>query len=241
MKKAAVAYVTREDGRMLVVWNKRYAGWTMPGGLVEEGETPGVACARELQEETGLISFTYEQVYEAPTEPHFHDGRGTYCHVFSVTQRKIFDEHPRECEVGCAVTWFTREEFLKWCPFAKFYEKMFAQLDKKRRLKRVYIAAPCGGGPDRDANRERAARWCSWALRKRGVSPIADWIVLTSQLSEEYRDLGMAANFAALESCEEIWLVAGRVSPGMVLERDFALDHDILVVDLTHLGEEPPE
>ena len=133
MRRAAVAYVTREDGRMLVVWNKRYGGWTMPGGLVEEGETPGVACARELQEETGLVSFTYEHIYEAPTEPHFNDGRGTHCHVYRVKPR-MFDavgdnEHPRECELGCPVTWFTREEFLRWCPFAKFYEKMFAALE----------------------------------------------------------------------------------------------------------------
>jgi ADP-ribose pyrophosphatase YjhB (NUDIX family) len=129
MKRAAVAYVTREDGRMLVVWNKRYAGWTMPGGLVEEGETPGVACARELQEETGLVSFKYEQIYEAPTEPHLNDGRGTHCHVFRVAEIKSDPDAPRECELGCPVTWFTREEFLKWSPFAKFYEKMFAALE----------------------------------------------------------------------------------------------------------------
>lgn len=128
MKRAAVAYVTREDGRMLVVWNKRYAGWTLPGGLVEEGEIPAQAVIRELEEETGLGSdgrrVAWRQIYEAPTEPHLQDGRGTYCHVFSVT----VGGEPHEREVGCPVTWFTREEFLAWSPFKKFYEKMFKEL-----------------------------------------------------------------------------------------------------------------
>jgi len=127
MRRAAVAYVVR-DGRMLCVWNKRYGGWTMPGGLVEEGERPSDAVVRELLEETGLGDnrrMAWYQIYEAPTEPHFHDGRGTYCHVFSVT----VGGEPREREVGCPVTWFTREEFLKWCPFAKFYETMFKKLE----------------------------------------------------------------------------------------------------------------
>lgn len=80
MKRAAVAYVTREDGRMLVVWNKRYSGWTMPGGLVEKGETPVQAVMRELFEETGLglrRAAWKQQIYEAPTKPqlipHEHD------------------------------------------------------------------------------------------------------------------------------------------------------------------------
>lgn len=128
LKRAAVAYVAREDGRMLCVWNKRYAGWTMPGGLVEEGETPAQAVIRELQEETGLGDrrTAWKQIYEAPTEPHFNDGRGTYCHVFEVITAT---GEAREQEVGCPVTWLTREEFLAWSPFYKFYEKMFKELN----------------------------------------------------------------------------------------------------------------
>jgi len=129
VKRAAVAYVTREDGRMLVVWNKRYGGWTMPGGLVEEGETPDVACARELFEETGLYTHKADPIYVAPTETQ-HDGRASRCHVFRVTPSANSVESERE--VGCAVTWFTREEFLQWSPFAKFYEKMFKVLESNK-------------------------------------------------------------------------------------------------------------
>ena len=51
---AAVAHIERQDGKMLVVWNKRYGRWAMPGGKVEEGETLADALVREMQEETGL-------------------------------------------------------------------------------------------------------------------------------------------------------------------------------------------
>lgn len=107
-------------------------------------------------------------------------------------------------------------------------------------VKVVYIAAPCGGGPDRDANRERAAHWCAWAARTQGVSPVADWVILTSQLSEDHRELGMRADLALIKRCDELWLVAGRVSPGMKVEADFALANGVKVVDMTELGEEPP-
>jgi hypothetical protein len=107
-------------------------------------------------------------------------------------------------------------------------------------MKLVYIAHPCGGGLDRDENRERASRWCAWALLKHDVSPVADWIVLTSQLSEDFRAIGLRANLAVLERCDEIWLVGGRVSPGMKIEADYALSKKIKVVDMTELGKEPP-
>jgi 8-oxo-dGTP pyrophosphatase MutT (NUDIX family) len=139
MNYAAVAYITRLDGRILCVWNKRYAGWTMPGGLVEQSETIVAGMIRELQEETSLIAHAGTPIYEGPTitdrsdaeKKLIADGRGSYVHVFEVI---AYEGEPRECEVGCAVTWLTRDEFMQWSPFAKFYEKMFEALDKKRGL-----------------------------------------------------------------------------------------------------------
>jgi 8-oxo-dGTP diphosphatase len=49
--------VTDDRGRILVIRrrNPPAAGrWSLPGGRIEAGETPGEAAAREVLEETGL-------------------------------------------------------------------------------------------------------------------------------------------------------------------------------------------
>jgi hypothetical protein len=107
-------------------------------------------------------------------------------------------------------------------------------------MKVVYIAAPFTAPTKegREANRARAARWVAWAARQ-GVSPVATWIVLTGELEEtqENRELGLAVDCAAVECCDEMWLVGGRVTSGM--EREGR--HAKVVVDLTSFGEEPPD
>lgn len=54
------AWIER-DGRVLLPhWNERgadgreYAGWTLPGGGMEHGESPQATCLREVWEETGF-------------------------------------------------------------------------------------------------------------------------------------------------------------------------------------------
>jgi hypothetical protein len=108
----------------------------------------------------------------------------------------------------------------------------------------VYIAAPLAA-PTRaemDENRARAARWCAWAARK-GVAPVATWIVLSGELSEtqENRELGLTVDCATVERCDEIWMVGGRVSSGMTRESLHAAEHSVIVRNLTYLGEEPPD
>ncbi|MFP4170333.1 MAG: NUDIX domain-containing protein [Methanomassiliicoccales archaeon] len=44
-----------EGERFLMVFNPARGGWEMPGGHVEEGETPKEAVIREFREEAGLI------------------------------------------------------------------------------------------------------------------------------------------------------------------------------------------
>jgi len=51
----AAAFVFDDDGRLLVV-KENYGRfrWSLPGGAVEDGESPENACVRETLEETGV-------------------------------------------------------------------------------------------------------------------------------------------------------------------------------------------
>src|SRR5512142_1362010 len=42
------------EGRLLVLRQRHRPGWTLPGGLVNRGETAAEAARREVREETGL-------------------------------------------------------------------------------------------------------------------------------------------------------------------------------------------
>lgn len=55
MNRVDVVYVLiMREGKVLMVKNKKYNNWTLPGGGVEKGETLEKAAIREVWEETGL-------------------------------------------------------------------------------------------------------------------------------------------------------------------------------------------
>jgi len=50
----SIKAVLINNGKVLLLKNERDE-WELPGGKLEQGEDPEVCCARELEEETGLI------------------------------------------------------------------------------------------------------------------------------------------------------------------------------------------
>jgi 8-oxo-dGTP diphosphatase len=54
MYGAAAALITDLSGRVLLVKPNYRERWSLPGGILEQGEPPHVGCAREVAEEVGL-------------------------------------------------------------------------------------------------------------------------------------------------------------------------------------------
>lgn len=107
----------------------------------------------------------------------------------------------------------------------------------------VYLAHPVAG--DVEANLARARRWFRWATENYpSMALVAPWIVgceLWDDADPIQRSRGMARNFAVIDVCDDVLLVGGRVSPGMLEEARFAEAVGVRVWDLTHLGDEPVE
>ncbi|MEU8961044.1 NUDIX hydrolase [Streptomyces sp. NPDC048491] len=51
---SAAAVLSNGDGEYLIVKPGYRTGWNLPGGGLDEGETPRQACSRELKEELGI-------------------------------------------------------------------------------------------------------------------------------------------------------------------------------------------
>lgn len=52
---SAGALIYDVDGRLLILKPSYKKGWTIPGGQIDEGESPWDACRRETREECGLV------------------------------------------------------------------------------------------------------------------------------------------------------------------------------------------
>lgn len=110
----------------------------------------------------------------------------------------------------------------------------------------IYMAHPVGAPTPEGvkANLARAKRWYRWIAKNFNVSVVADWITgceVFNDANQANRDHGLDMDIATIERCDELFLVGGRISTGMGLERDAAEDFNLRVVDLTWLGEEPPD
>ncbi len=108
----------------------------------------------------------------------------------------------------------------------------------------AYVAHPVGpDGPERVANLERVRRWIRWLIDTRPDLALSiPWLPYCEVLDESpiNRQRGIRDGIAMLDRCDAIVLVGGRMSPGMVDELRRAAMRGLKVIDLLHLGAEPP-
>lgn len=117
MRNAAVMLVIK-DGRILAV-SRRYdkTKFGLPGGKLEENETPELAAIRECFEETGIkvskcnLIFRRDEPRDLPEGEDFH----TYCFY-----AEDWAGEPHDSEEG-VVAWLTEEEIISdKGPFADY-------------------------------------------------------------------------------------------------------------------------
>jgi hypothetical protein len=112
-----------------------------------------------------------------------------------------------------------------------------------------YMAHPVGG--DVDGNIKRALRWLAWLRRNNQavsaehlVTVVCPWIagIMSGEDDNDptQRERGLQDCEATAALLDGIVLVGGRVSSGMDREREAVIGAGGTVVDLTHLGAEPP-
>ena len=75
-RQRATAIVVRNE-HILVVRDKFRPAFMLPGGGIDDGESPVVAVARELEEETTLKATAMQYLFT-------HDGKYNHHYVFSV-------------------------------------------------------------------------------------------------------------------------------------------------------------
>lgn len=86
--KRRATVILRQDEQILFV-RKRNAKWNLPGGRVEQGETPLQAALREMAEETGLAIDQISYVCEYEDDKVIH---------FLFEARRTFNQKPRAQE-----------------------------------------------------------------------------------------------------------------------------------------------
>lgn len=110
----------------------------------------------------------------------------------------------------------------------------------RRRI--AWMMHPVSG--DVPGNLARAKRWLGWLLRTfPDIDFAADWIPWCEVLDDGVpanRERGLRFDEHMIQRLDDCWMVGGRISNGMMRERVVAMATRKTTVDLTTLGDEPP-
>lgn len=113
--------------RLLTVTNRRWGGYSCPGGKVDPGERLIDAARRELLEETGCRALRLEQWiggvhYDDPKD----GGPPWFCMTYWA---EIGDQIPRQMEEGTKIGWHDPRALMNTSLYPEWYRYLFAQTD----------------------------------------------------------------------------------------------------------------
>lgn len=117
----------QSNPRLLTVTNRRWGGFSCPGGKVDPGEKLIDAARRELLEETGCEAIEIRQYiggvhYDAPKD----EGPPWFCMSFWA---EIGDQIPKQQEEGTEIGWHTPIVLMNESIYPEWYRYLFAQVD----------------------------------------------------------------------------------------------------------------
>jgi 8-oxo-dGTP diphosphatase len=113
MPLVGVGAVAVKNGKILLIKRAFEPGagkWSVPGGLVETGETLSEACARETEEETGLKVETLELINVFDMIDRDETGRVKYHYVLVDFLVKPVGGEERLSQETTELRWVTRDE-----------------------------------------------------------------------------------------------------------------------------------
>lgn len=108
-----VGGIAVKDGKILLIKRAFEPGagkWSIPGGMVELGETMAEACAREMEEETGIKVEVLEQIRAFDMIDKDDEGKVRYHYVLVDFLVKPVGGKERPNIEAKEMTWATYEE-----------------------------------------------------------------------------------------------------------------------------------
>ena len=126
-----------QDGRILLTHELNSGWWLIPGGGIEEGETPEECVIREVEEETGVIVRPTEQflMMHEYYEEYLYTGYFFICEVTEKGQMRLTDV---EKQRGVQPEWLPLQDAIEL--FSKHESYADISEEKRGSYQREYIA-----------------------------------------------------------------------------------------------------
>lgn len=107
--RASVEIIVPRGDKFLTVTNRRWGGFSMPGGKVEDSESIEEAAHRELYEETGLKGdLTFVAASFTPAK--LQGQLDWVCFTYLLGHGR--DQEPRQMEEGTVPSWSSTDDLL---------------------------------------------------------------------------------------------------------------------------------